>query len=416
MTVLQKNIMIAGIILLSGGILLLVFDSYNRASDLRGSSLLYDHESGELQKAHAQLREGEEYLRQNSEEASKEARTIFNRVLSLDLNQQINQTARFGLGAALERLGDYSSALVHYRKLKAEGPIDRDLADRLDYRLGNVLLKTEREEEGESLLKSLLSRTSDNTLKSDIHIAIANHYRTGGMTKNARENYEVALRYNPDNLYAVQQKEELESKSEKTVKKEPIKKEEYYDDYVIGESRRRPREKTQVVTGLRQKSYDEGIAAFRSGRYSDAVFHLKKVIGAYGDSDLTEKAQYWLGESYTRLGKHDVARRMYEKVLGNNNYTMDQAALIKKGIILFQESRLKEALADFNAASEEYPNGAYTKKALEWRRETESQIRENNLLRSYAIDGDRYYNDNSYERNRYYDQNNDRRDENNERN
>ncbi len=108
-----------------------------------------------------------------------------------------------------------------------------------------------------------------------------------------------------------------------------------------------------------------------------------RVLQGGGDSGETEKARYWTGEALHASGRATEAYNTFERVLSNANSSMDQPALVRMGMILYQQGRLQDALNKFYRASEDYPNGAYTSRALEWRKETEAQLKEKDFLRNY---------------------------------
>ncbi len=390
LTGLQKSVLIAGLGLLAGGSGLMIYDRFRPAYRVEPDSSYKTLDPSKLSQpekdALVEIREAEEYLRQNSKKSAREAMVLFNRVLSRDLNQSINQLSRFGLGVALERLDDQSAALVHYRELKKQGIMDPTLAARVDYRLGKVLLEINHEEEGRSLLERTLSTTDDNNLKSDIHAAYGNYFMSRGDRKRAVENYTIALKYNPDNLNAELRRAQATRKRGKYRQAY-----EYYDDFLVGAANLDPSKKSKVVKNLRSKAYEQGIIAYRSEKYSEAITHFNKVITSYPDSAYTEKSYYWMGESYEHLGNSDMAINMYNRALKNENDSMDQPALIKKGIILHSKGKLEEALISFKKASEDYPGGDFTDRAIEWKNETVAQIKENSILESYSLENN-YFN------------------------
>lgn len=377
MTGTQKFILGLGVLFLVSGFGILLLErlpekSWQIAAD--GPT-----DEARTKEAEALLREAEEYLRQNSGDSARQAMGLFNRVLSWDLNQKINQEARFGLAVSLERLGDKETSLEYYRALREEGPVETRLADRLDYRLGKALLEINHEEEGKSILDSLLARTLDTGLKSDIHTAIGHHYLRKKMRKKAKNNFTIALKYNPDNLHAELGRAEAEKGTGNYRKAY-----DYYDNYLLGVGNLNPGKKESVKSHVTEQGYEEGLKAYRNGRYSDAVFHFKKVLATDSGVDLTEKVLYWLAESYVKLGSDSLALQTFDRVILNPATEMDQAALIKKGIIMYNQGKLREALMQFHTAIENYPGGAYSVRAEEWRKETEAQLRENAILKSYS--------------------------------
>jgi tetratricopeptide (TPR) repeat protein len=374
---LQKLILAGGFLLLSGGIVLLAFDRFGSNAPIR--FLNVERNENEVQKAERQLTEADEYLRQNSAESARKALDLFNSVLSRNLGERINQMSRYGLGMALEKLDDNAAALEHYRGLKTEqDKLSQDLRDKVDYSLGRLLLVINHETEGRSLLEALLARTNDGRLKSRIHTAFGQFYLARGDRRRAGENFNIALKYFPENLQAEIGRANAASGVRRSMYYE------YYDEYLTGNSHLAPADRRNRTAGqLRDSTYEAGIRAYRQGRYQEAVDLFARVIRDGGDNGETEKARYWTGEALHASGRTTEAYNTFERVLSNATSSMDQPALVRMGMILYQQGRLQDALNKFYRASEDYPNGSYTNRALEWRKETEAQLKEKDFLRNY---------------------------------
>jgi len=374
---LQKLILAGGFLLLSGGIVLLAFDRFGSNSPIR--FLNVERNENEIQKAERQLTEADEYLRQNSSESARKALDLFNSVLSRNLGERLNQMSRYGLGLSLEKLDDNAAALEHYRGLKLDqDKLAPEMRDKVDYSLGRLLLVINHETEGRSLLEALLARTNDGRLKSKIHTAFGQFYLARGDRQRAGENFNIALKYFPENLQAEIGRANASSGVRRSMYYE------YYDEYLTGNSHLAPADRRNRTSNqVRETAYEGGLRAYRSGRYQEAVELFGRVIRDGGDNAETEKARYWSAEALHASGRGSEAYNTFERVLSNANSSMDQPALVRMGIILYQQGRLQDALNKFYRASEDYPNGAYTNRALEWKKETEAQLREHDFLKNY---------------------------------
>ncbi|HMX58681.1 MAG TPA: tetratricopeptide repeat protein [Leptospiraceae bacterium] len=372
----QKLILAGGFLLLTGGIALLTWERFGSGYPLRFMEV--ERNESVIEKADRQLKEAEEYLRQNSRDSYAKAKAICTEVLSRNLNDRINQIARYELAEALEKLDDNAAALEHYRALKQDQDKiqSQELRDKVDYSLGRLLLVINHEVEGRSLLESLLARTNDGRLKSRIHTAFGQFYLARGDRQRAQENFNIALKYFPENLQAEIGRTGAVNGQRKSMYYE------YYDEYLTGNANLSP-DKRAAQSDLRLSTYEAGIRAYKAGRYQDAVDAFGRVLKDGRDNVEAEKSLYWTGESLQALGRTREAYETYERVLGNATSVMDQAALIRMGMILYQQGKLQEALTRFYRASENYPDGAYTSRALEWKRETEAQIREHDFLKNY---------------------------------
>jgi tetratricopeptide (TPR) repeat protein len=372
---LQILLLITGLLLTTGGVVVLLAGNAGPAGS--PSTAPNDGE----QAAYVSLREADEYLRQNSREAARSASVIFNRVLAQNLNPRTNELAAYGLAVSLEKLDDRAAAMEYYRELKERGVEDPVLRDKVEYSLGKLLLYIDHEEEGSALLKPLLARTNDRALKSKIHAAFGNFALARGQRQRAEANFRIAIKYDPENQGA-------ERGRAAALKGQGRAWEAYkhYDDYLVTTANLDPRGRAELQDELETDAYERGLAAYRSSRYSDAIGYLNRAIRTGGDARLSEKAYFWLGESYAGAGRTEDALRSYNSVLQNADGSLDQAALVKKGILLEKSSRLEEAGAAFQRAIEDYPGGAYTDRAVEWRDEVLAQLREKALIDNLELD------------------------------
>ncbi|MDH5655926.1 MAG: tetratricopeptide repeat protein [Spirochaetia bacterium] len=371
MSPLNKIIFIFAILSLSSGMGILTYDRFVQKDGVTAPDT-------ENKEAMSQLREAEEYLRQNTTDSAKEAFRLFNKVLSLDLDKEINQMARYGIAVSLEKQGDVAASLAHLRILKNENVENHVLDEKVNFRHGKILLSINHVEEGRAILDSVLFTTKDDTLKSDIHTAFGFFFSSRGSFGRARENFDIALKYNPENLQAELGRAEAYKNIKRSLSYD------YYDDYFLGNSRLNPEERKKVYSNLKYEAYDKGITAYRSGRYNDAVYFLSKSIDKYTDANIREKSLYWLGESYLASGKRDKAARTFSRVLKNSNSSMDQPALIKMGILDFQKGSYESAARSFQNAVQNYPGDKYSDQAKEWLDESMKMIEDKSTLENYS--------------------------------
>ena len=92
----------------------------------------------------------------------------------------------------------------------------------------------------------------------------------------------------------------------------------------------------RTAGNLRDSTYEAGIRAYRQGRYQESVELFARVLQGGGDSGETEKARYWTGEALHASGRATEAYNTFERVLSNANSSMDQPALVRMGMILYQ--------------------------------------------------------------------------------
>ncbi|MEQ9363193.1 MAG: tetratricopeptide repeat protein, partial [Leptospirales bacterium] len=249
------------------------------------------------------------------------------------------------------------------------------------YSLGKLLLYIDHEEEGSALLKPLLAKTDDRVLKSKIHAAFGNFALARGQRQRAEANFRIAIKYDPENLAA-------ERGRAAALKGQGRAWEAYkhYDDYLITTGNLDPESSRDLKGELETDVYERGLSSYRAKRYHDAIGYLNRALRNSDSLARSEKTLFWLGESHAAAGNSSAAIQSYNRVLKNADSGFDQAALVKKGILLEKSGHLEEAGAVFQRAIEDYPGGAYTGRAQEWREEVLAQLREKAVIENLELD------------------------------
>ncbi|MBW7858516.1 MAG: tetratricopeptide repeat protein [Leptonema sp. (in: Bacteria)] len=364
----------------------------------------------------SEMLRAEEYLRQNSKESAQKAMEIYNSILSYDTDAKVNQVARFGLATSLYRLGDGSRSLEHLRVLKKQNIDDRSLTENVDFLLGRILLLEGHEDEGRSILQSLLSRTVDRLIQSRIHATFGDYYSIKGQRSKAEKSYRIAVEYYPDNLHAafvgdyaerfkdrkltsndsfdldlndkkiiVNRDKENQPKTKRSrTKTEPKKKDKPSQKSQSNSAKDNYRENLKkadelYTQGLNLSRKNDFLSALRV--YLDAVSVIQD-IGPSSDSDYRavirkklSRLYYRIGEAYSALDDRHLAITYYDRVLEIADSSLHQAVLLKKGILYFDSHDYQSAYQNFNRAVEEFPDGSYTKRAEEWLNETDNFLK-----------------------------------------
>ncbi len=414
-----------GLILFAAGVLVVGLDYGRMRADLTArrsvdGALADDQGQGRRPKPFTEeelksdMLRAEEYLRQNSKDSAKKAKELYTNILSYDTDATVNRVARFGLASALYRLGDDRRALEHLRALKSEDISDRTLSENVDFLLGRILLLSGNEDEGRSILQSLLARTTDKVLLSRIHAAFGDYYAQKGDRKRARKSYRIAVEYYPDNFHAAFSGESARRFADMTdadrarydlnltdkiyQKKESVRKKKAErtgpkKTTPARQERKKPSDKRRDDPEAYQKArelYARGLSLSRKNAFSDALKHygeaLELLKGLQPDriknSSLRNRVYRQLEHVYFRMGEatasmedSEKARAYFDRVLSNPDSSLDQAAMVRKGILLFDAGQYEKAYMTFNRAIQEFPDGSYTRRAAQWMRETENFIK-----------------------------------------
>ncbi len=322
-----------------------------------------------------ELRQAEEYLRQNSKIAARQALNILNRVLASNVNTATNQKAKYGIAAALEILEENAAALEYYRELQGEKITNTGIRDKVDYALGSFYLYLNHQEEGRSLLNSLLLRVKNKKMKSKIHTAFGVHYLRQKSYKRSEENFRIALKYDQENAKAAEGR--AQSLKEQGFDWAAYR---HYDNYLFTTANLYPKNKKKISDKLIQETFTSGVQAFRKGRYTVAIEFFKKICARTTNDEIEEEARFWIGESYNALGTKDKAIAAYNSVLKNRTTNRDAVALFKKGVILFHKDKGKEAAKVFKELQNNHPNNKYSHKSANYLNDIRQEKKEKYMM------------------------------------
>jgi tol-pal system protein YbgF len=113
------------------------------------------------------------------------------------------------------------------------------------------------------------------------------------------------------------------------------------------------------ISTAAQALYDRGYTLYHQGRYLDAEASFQRFLQAYGDTDLADNAQYWIGESREARGDVTGALAAYREVVSRyprGNKVPD--ALLKAGQSLEQLGDSESARDSYRQVLESFPNSA----------------------------------------------------------
>ncbi|MCL4845942.1 MAG: tetratricopeptide repeat protein [Acidobacteria bacterium] len=106
-----------------------------------------------------------------------------------------------------------------------------------------------------------------------------------------------------------------------------------------------------------QRLYDTAYADFASGQWGLAIQGFEAYIRSFPRSDLAERAQFYIAESYDLDGKPEQAITAYDQVIANYP-TGEQApfAYYKRGLLLARLGQVERARESWETTIQKYPD------------------------------------------------------------
>jgi len=143
---------------------------------------------------------------------------------------------------------------------------------------------------------------------------------------------------------------------------------------------RPPMESQSAVTGIGQPqaqsqatatsaedekaAYDHAFQALKDLRYADAAEEFQSFLTRYPNSEYSDNAQYWLGESYYVTRNYDLALGAFQDLLDNFPESPKAPdALLKIGYTHYELEQWDSARAALTQVQEKYPESTLSRLA-----------------------------------------------------
>jgi len=112
--------------------------------------------------------------------------------------------------------------------------------------------------------------------------------------------------------------------------------------------------------------YEQAYETYKQKRYQQAIPEFTKVVEADPDGDLSDNAQYWIGECYYGMNNYNRAIVEFEKVFTFKNSNKDDDAQLKLGLCYLNLGQRQKAREEFQRLVDFYPNSEYKQMAMEY--------------------------------------------------
>ena len=112
-----------------------------------------------------------------------------------------------------------------------------------------------------------------------------------------------------------------------------------------------------------QQRYDEGFNLFQSRNYKAAIEIFEALLASDAGNNLSDNAQYWIGESHYALGQYKAAVIDFEKVFTFPKSNKNPDAQFKLGLCYLRLGDREKAREEFQRLLDVYPKSAYVNRA-----------------------------------------------------
>jgi tol-pal system protein YbgF len=127
-----------------------------------------------------------------------------------------------------------------------------------------------------------------------------------------------------------------------------------------------PRAPAAATPPAPRELYSQAYADYARGNFDLAIRQYQQYLTAYPDTDLSDNAQYWIGECLYSQQKYEEALAAWDELF--RRYPGSDKlpdARYKKGAALERLGRRSQALIEYRAVANRYPNSPAGRKARE---------------------------------------------------
>ncbi len=306
--------------------------------------------------------EGKMLFERGNQESINKAIDIFTKVIAKYPKTDSAFEAYYYIAQGYERLNLNRLAYLKYiYLLKNNSNIAKETEQEIKARVARLKVMKRYDEEGIHQLLSLLNYSDDKDFRSRVYSELGHIYLKRGEFNASRRMFDLALAENGNNEEAILGKARVYKRigmdSEAYTLYDHFLK--YYSNFSYYTN--------DVTRSYDRQLYDSGLSNFRRGSYYQAIEFFKKYLKQFPESEKTENALYWIGESYLNLKQYNNAIAYFKKTLSNGFYHKDQDAVIKCGYTYFLAKNYDLAAREFQYYLDTYPNGRYVIKAKQWK-------------------------------------------------
>ena len=122
-----------------------------------------------------------------------------------------------------------------------------------------------------------------------------------------------------------------------------------------------------------EQLYESAYDHLNSGDLGQAILEFEEYVANYQETDLSDNAQYWIGECYYTQNDYQQAIKEFQKVINNfSSGNKVPAAILKVGYSYYELGDTAKAQEELRKVIDQFPNSEEAKlaedKIFEWQR------------------------------------------------
>lgn len=236
---------------------------------------------------------------------------------------------------ALGLLSDDTGKIALLNRITAPEHTEKPLYTQAVYELGRTYVQNGKDKEAMQILDRLINNPPDSLYYHKALLEI-------GMINANKQNYGEALMYYKKIVEDKAVSEETQSALAgiENIYQQQNKSEEflaYLDNIGLSETKSASERETMLFNSAEQ--------VFLSGNWTAAITSLQKFLEKYPDGSKAQHAQFYIAESYNKLGKAEAAAQAYMTVmLRGDNGAFAENSTLNYGKLSYQLQKYDEAV------------------------------------------------------------------------
>lgn len=333
------------------------------------SIVFYEQYWSPQHKAETMLREAVLIAERKTPQATNESLKILTSLYAQYRELDIANRALLHISMAYENMGLNESALEKYQYLQNNPRgLSENERNLISKRIAHIQILRNYSDEAVSQLYQLLSKSTDLKFRSQVYTELGMLYYKSGEFKKSLNSFEIAEKEYGHNRNA--------SLGKAKVLKKMGRHDEAFQVYqrFLGHNFSQSDQFKDVIYSFRTDAFSLGRESFNQKHYWQAIKYFRMVLEKFPHSREAARSEFYLGESYFKLGRFYPAIRFFKRIAGREKDSKIDDALFRLGESYFELKKFEIAAKYFNDILVKFPGSNYASMAKDWKDQCENEI------------------------------------------